>query len=115
MIKPDGVQRGLVGEIIKRFEQKGFKLVAMKMDQTMIQMKRSWAVFRELSACAVMSRRLESGFLRMAAPAMAKIPVQRARKKKDWFVDLLYLGLHGFTGHDDEGLGDVLVVVQGGN
>ncbi|CAO1318261.1 unnamed protein product [Diamesa hyperborea] len=31
MIKPDGVQRGLVGEIIKRFEAKGFKLVAMKM------------------------------------------------------------------------------------
>jgi nucleoside-diphosphate kinase len=30
MIKPDGVQRGLVGEIIKRFEQKGFHLVAMK-------------------------------------------------------------------------------------
>lgn len=29
-IKPDGVQRGLIGEIIKRFEQKGFKLVAMK-------------------------------------------------------------------------------------
>lgn len=31
MVKPDGVQRGLVGEIIKRFEQKGFKLVAMKL------------------------------------------------------------------------------------
>jgi len=30
-VKPDGVQRGLVGDIIKRFEQKGFKLVAMKM------------------------------------------------------------------------------------
>ena len=30
MIKPDGVQRGLVGDIIKRFEQKGFKLVALK-------------------------------------------------------------------------------------
>ncbi|CAG0903105.1 unnamed protein product [Cyprideis torosa] len=30
-VKPDGVQRGLVGEITKRFEQKGFKLVAMKM------------------------------------------------------------------------------------
>ncbi|KAL1776803.1 nucleoside diphosphate kinase B, partial [Sigmodon hispidus] len=29
-IKPDGVQRGLVGEIIKSFEQKGFCLVAMK-------------------------------------------------------------------------------------
>mmetsp|Transcript_27856 Transcript_27856/g.66329 ORF Transcript_27856/g.66329 Transcript_27856/m.66329 type:complete len:149 (-) Transcript_27856:8-454(-) len=31
MIKPDGVQRGLVGEIIKRFEQKGYKLIAMKL------------------------------------------------------------------------------------
>jgi len=30
-IKPDGVQRGIVGEIIKRFEQKGYKLVAMKL------------------------------------------------------------------------------------
>ncbi|MFZ9267491.1 MAG: nucleoside-diphosphate kinase, partial [Vulcanococcus sp.] len=26
-IKPDGVQRGLVGEILGRFERKGFKLV----------------------------------------------------------------------------------------
>ncbi|KAK1331065.1 hypothetical protein QTO34_009013 [Cnephaeus nilssonii] len=33
-IKPDGVQRQLVGEIIKRFEQKGFRLVAMKFMQT---------------------------------------------------------------------------------
>src|SRR3989344_9035639 len=31
LIKPDGVQRGLVGEIIKRFEQTGLKVVAMKM------------------------------------------------------------------------------------
>jgi len=31
MIKPDGVQRGLMGEIIKRFEQKGFKCVGLKM------------------------------------------------------------------------------------
>jgi len=30
MIKPDGVQRRLVGEIIRRFEQKGFTLVALK-------------------------------------------------------------------------------------
>ena len=29
-IKPDGVQRGLVGEILTRFECKGFKLVALK-------------------------------------------------------------------------------------
>ncbi|KAJ3681796.1 hypothetical protein LUZ60_014369 [Juncus effusus] len=30
MIKPDGVQRGLIGEIIARFEKKGFYLKAMK-------------------------------------------------------------------------------------
>jgi Nucleoside diphosphate kinase len=31
MIKPDGVQRGLVGEIISRFERRGLKIVGMKM------------------------------------------------------------------------------------
>jgi nucleoside-diphosphate kinase len=31
MIKPDGVQRGIVGEVIARFERKGFKIVASKM------------------------------------------------------------------------------------
>ncbi|XP_037570821.1 nucleoside diphosphate kinase-like [Dermacentor silvarum] len=30
MVKPDGVQRGLVGEIIARFENRGYKLVALK-------------------------------------------------------------------------------------
>jgi nucleoside-diphosphate kinase len=31
ILKPDTIQRGLVGEIIKRFEQIGLKIVAMKM------------------------------------------------------------------------------------
>lgn len=31
MVKPDGVQRGLVGKIVQRIEEKGFKIVAMKM------------------------------------------------------------------------------------
>jgi nucleoside diphosphate kinase len=31
MIKPDGVQRGLVGRIIARFEDRGLKLVGLKM------------------------------------------------------------------------------------
>ena len=31
MVKPDGVQRGLCGEIVSRFERKGLKLVAMKL------------------------------------------------------------------------------------
>ena len=31
LIKPDGVQRGLIGEIIKRIERSGLKLVGLKM------------------------------------------------------------------------------------
>ena len=30
-VKPDGVQRGLVGDIIARFEKRGYKLVGLKM------------------------------------------------------------------------------------
>lgn len=31
MVKPDGVQRNLIGEIVTRFEKKGFKLVSAKL------------------------------------------------------------------------------------
>ncbi len=31
IIKPDGVSRGLIGNILQRFERSGFKIVAMKM------------------------------------------------------------------------------------
>lgn len=31
LIKPDAIQRGLIGDIIKRFEQKGLKMIGMKM------------------------------------------------------------------------------------
>lgn len=38
-VKPDGVQRGLVGEIVSRLERKGLKIVALKM----LQMDRAMA------------------------------------------------------------------------
>jgi len=31
MIKPDGVERGLVGEVIQRLEKKGFQIIACQM------------------------------------------------------------------------------------
>jgi nucleoside-diphosphate kinase len=31
IIKPDGVGRGLIGEVVKRLEESGFKIIAMKM------------------------------------------------------------------------------------
>ncbi|MCS4542147.1 MAG: nucleoside-diphosphate kinase [Euryarchaeota archaeon] len=33
MIKPDGVAKDCIGEIIKRFEQNGFKILAMRMEK----------------------------------------------------------------------------------
>lgn len=32
MVKPDGVQRGLVGEVIRRIERRGLKIVALRMN-----------------------------------------------------------------------------------
>lgn len=40
IVKPDGVQRGLTGEIIKRFERTGLKLVGMKL--TVLDSDRIW-------------------------------------------------------------------------
>jgi nucleoside-diphosphate kinase len=42
LIKPDGVQRGLVGEIVHRFERKGLKLVGLKMVRMTDEMLDSW-------------------------------------------------------------------------
>ena len=38
LVKPDGVQRGLIGEIISRFEQRGLKLVAAKFVKVDLQL-----------------------------------------------------------------------------
>lgn len=48
MIKPDGVQRNLVGEIIQRFETKGFTLVGLKMMQVSKELaEKHYAVHKE--------------------------------------------------------------------
>lgn len=40
IVKPDGVQRGLVGEVIKRFEARGLRIIGIKL----IQMSRELAM-----------------------------------------------------------------------
>lgn len=48
IVKPDGVSRGLVGEVIKRIEQKGLKIKAMKLIQmTKTQAQGFYAVHKE--------------------------------------------------------------------
>ena len=45
ILKPDAVQRGLIGEIIKRIESTGLKLVALKMD--MATEEQCWAHYNK--------------------------------------------------------------------
>lgn len=42
LVKPDGLQRGLIGEIVARFERKGLKLVAIKMVQLNDEQLDAW-------------------------------------------------------------------------
>lgn len=42
LVKPDGLQRGLIGEIINRFEKKGLKLVGLKMAYMTDDMLDAW-------------------------------------------------------------------------
>jgi len=44
LVKPDGLQRGLIGEIISRFERKGLKLVGLKMVSMTDAMLSEWYV-----------------------------------------------------------------------
>jgi len=44
LVKPDGVQRALIGEVIHRFERKGLHLVALKMVNMTDEMLNEWYV-----------------------------------------------------------------------
>ncbi|XP_051905069.1 nucleoside diphosphate kinase B-like [Hippocampus zosterae] len=61
-VKPDGVQRGLCGEIIKRFEQRGFRLVACKMIQASEEhMKTHYADLKETPFYGGLCKYMASG------------------------------------------------------
>ncbi|MFA5128071.1 MAG: nucleoside-diphosphate kinase [Patescibacteria group bacterium] len=63
MVKPDGVQRSLIGEIIRRFERTGLKLVALKLvlpteDQCWTHYNKDDAWFETKGVKMVESRKL---------------------------------------------------------
>ncbi|KAK5611529.1 Nucleoside diphosphate kinase A, partial [Crenichthys baileyi] len=61
-VKPDGVQRGLCGEIIKRFEHRGFKLVAAKFVQASEDhMKKHYLDLKDMPFYAGLCKYMSSG------------------------------------------------------
>ena len=68
MIKPDGVQRGLIGEVISRLEQRGLKLVAAKfMPVTQELAEKHYAIHKGKTFYAPLIRYITS------APVMAMV------------------------------------------
>jgi nucleoside-diphosphate kinase len=62
IIKPDGVQKGLIGEIIKRFEHQGFTIKAMKMlDISKKEAEGFYAVHRERPFFSSLTEFMSSG------------------------------------------------------
>jgi len=48
LVKPDGVQRGLIGEIISRYERKGLKLIGLKLLQLpLVKAEELYAIHKE--------------------------------------------------------------------
>ena len=61
-IKPDGVQRGLVGEILGRFENKGFKLIGLKQVTPSIELaEQHYGIHKERSFFAGLVEFITSG------------------------------------------------------
>ena len=71
MVKPDGVHRGLVGEIIKRFEQRGYKLVGIKTVQVSIYL---------CNEILILPFYLHANLL----PTLWKMPPQRSGNSAAW-------------------------------
>jgi len=62
IIKPDGVSRGLIGEVIKRFESAGIRIAAMKMiHMTRPQAEGFYAVHRERPFFGSLTEFMSSG------------------------------------------------------
>lgn len=62
IIKPDGVKRGLIGEVVKRFEAAGFRIAAMKMiHMSLAQAKGFYAVHAERPFFGSLTEFMSSG------------------------------------------------------
>ncbi len=62
IVKPDGVGKGVIGEVVKRFEKAGIRICAMKMVRlTMDQAKKFYAVHKERPFYASLTEFMTSG------------------------------------------------------
>lgn len=79
LVKPDALQRGLLGEIIHRFERKGMKLVALKMMRLTDKILDEWyAHHKEKAFFADLKKFMQSSpIVAMLWEGIGAIPVVR--------------------------------------
>lgn len=95
LIKPDGVKRGLIGEIIQRIEQRGLKVIAMQM---------LWAEKKDLSAhysdaqenLKNMGEKTLANYQKQGLNAIEEIgtddPVKIGGMVREWILDFMTSG-----------------------
>lgn len=91
IIKPDGVQRGLVGEIISRFEKKGLKISAMKMVWPTREMATKHYDQPE-SAMMLLGERTLSSYAEKGVKHWSNDPMEIAREIQKYLVNYLSAG-----------------------
>ena len=90
-IKHDGVQRGLVGEIIKRFEQKGIKIAALKLVHADDNKAKNHYSFTEEWAKPLYDRTKE-GFEKQGKPFPFKDHMEYAKMIQSFNINYLQEG-----------------------
>ena len=115
MIKPDGVQRGLVGEIINRFERKGLRMVGLRqLTPSMELAEAHYAVHSERPFYSGLIEFITSGpVVAMAWTGVDAISVARniigptngreaapGTIRGDWAMDIGHNIIHGSDGED---------------
>ena len=115
MIKPDGVQRGLIGEIITRFERKGLRMVGLRqLTPSMELAEAHYAVHSERPFYSGLIEFITSGpVVAMAWTGVDAISVARniigpthgreaapGTIRGDWAMDIGHNIIHGSDGED---------------
>lgn len=92
LIKPDGVQRGLIGEVITRFEKKGLKIIAMKMVQPTKKMATDHYDWSEEEKMGSGTRTIEGYKEKGIEPPFGGDPIKIAENTMRKLVDYMSAG-----------------------
>ncbi|MDR7540592.1 MAG: nucleoside-diphosphate kinase [Armatimonadota bacterium] len=95
LVKPDGVQRGLVGEILARFERAGLKLVALKMVRAPRELLEHHYPADETFLRTIGGKTkeaFEAYGLDVRERMGTEDPVEVGRRVREWLVDFMASG-----------------------